>query len=118
MRPALLLTLLAGCAAAPPRPGFVAIYRWRVNPGCEAAFTAAWHAEAERYRDTWGSAGARLHRADDGSFVATAFWPSRDAWAHAPRPLDLPQAEAVLDRCVAERGEALHLGPVDDVPAR
>lgn len=109
------LLLLAGCAAAQRPPGFVAIYRWQVKPGCEGEVRAAWRAEAERYRAKYRSCGARLHREDDGTFVSTAFWKSREAWASAPRPIDLPEAEATLDRCIVAKVEELHLAPVEDV---
>lgn len=117
LRPlALLLALGTGCAAHAARaPGFVAIYRWQLKPGCEDAARAAWRVEAERYRARYGSCGARLHRADDGTFVATAFWRSREAWAAAPRPIDAPEAEATLNACIVQKVEELHLVPVEDV---
>jgi hypothetical protein len=93
----------------------VAIYRWRVKPDCEDRVRAAWRAEAERYRTRYGSCGARLHRADDGSLVSTAFWRSREAWASVPRPIDLPEAEATLNACITEKVEELDLVPVEDV---
>ncbi len=114
--PVLLLT--ASCTtvrAAHSPPGFVAIYRWEIKPGCEDAVRAAWRVEAERYRARYQSCGARLHREDDGTFVSTAFWPTRDAWASAPRPIDTPEAEAVLNRCIVSKVFELHLAPVEDV---
>jgi len=110
--------LLAACAAShATQPGFVAVYRWQVKPGCEEAVEAAWRAEAERYRAKYGSCGARLHREDDGTFVSTAFWRSRDAWSSAPRPIDAPEAEATLNRYITAKVEELHLTPVVDVAA-
>jgi len=121
-RPLALVPLLlsAACAAQPraaKAPGYVAIYRWQVKPGCEAEVGAAWRVEAERYRARYGSCGARLHREDDGTFLSTAFWPSRQAWATAPRPIDAPEAEATLNRCITAKVEELHLVPVEDVAA-
>jgi len=113
-----LVLLLADCSRAVPAPAFVSIYRWQVARGCEPDFVRAWQAEAERYRDRYGSRGSRMHRAEDGTFVATAFWASKEAWAAAPRPLDLPSAEAVLNRCIEARVSELHLDVVDDIEAR
>lgn len=109
---------LTACATAPRRPGFVAIYRWQVKPECQEAFVSAWTAEAERYRDRYGSLGSRLQRAEDGTYVATAFWESARAWSSVPRPLDLPAADAVLNRCIESKVEELHLSVASDVPLR
>ena len=85
MRHLVLTTvLLVACGhSRPVQQGsdFVAVYRWHVRPGCEARFVAAWEAETLRFRARWGSHGTRLFRADDGTFVATALWPS---WAAPP----------------------------------
>ncbi len=113
-----LLVALGGCATAPRPPNYVAIYRWQVKPECHDAFVAAWQAEAERYRDRYGSLGSRLHQAEDGSFVATAFWESERAWSSAPRPLDLPEAESVLNRCIEAKLDELHLTVERDVARR
>jgi quinol monooxygenase YgiN len=59
---------------------FAAIYRWNVHPGCEEEFSHAWVELTRLIRQFLGSLGSRLHRADDGSFVAYAQWPSRSAW--------------------------------------
>jgi hypothetical protein len=121
--PTLLLAAVVlgtGCASATPAlrpPGFVAIYRWSVKSGCEASVQSAWRLEAERYRARYGSCGARLHREEDGTFVSTAFWASRAAWAAAPRPIDLPSAESTLNACIVAKVEELHLTPVEDVAA-
>jgi hypothetical protein len=87
-----------------------------LKPGCDREVLDAWHQEASRYRDRYGSLGSRLHQSEDGSWVATAFWSSRQAWAAAPRPLDLPVAEQVLNRCIESKVEELHLTVEDDVP--
>lgn len=81
---------------------FVAIYHWRVKPGREAAFRAAWIAVTEATYRTYGSLGSRLHRDTDGAWVAYAQWPSRDAWEAAWKrgePAD-PAATAAMRDCV------------------
>jgi quinol monooxygenase YgiN len=62
---------------------FVAVYLFRVKPGMEEQFRQAW---AERTREIIkesGSLGSRLHRNEDGAFVAYAQWSSRKAWQDA-----------------------------------
>jgi len=121
MRLHLAFLLCAGCTAVTPAvrapPGFVAIYRWTIKDGCENAVRAAWRVEAERYRARYASCGARLHREADGTLVSTAFWPSREQWAAAPRPVDTPDAEDALNRCIVSKVEELHLTPLEDVAA-
>lgn len=58
---------------------FIALYRWRLKPGCEKQFEEAWSAITPYYRDSFGSSGSRLHRGSDGLFYAYAIW----AWADA-----------------------------------
>lgn len=56
--------------------GFVAVYRWRVAPGDEAAFRKAWGETTMALREA-GGYGSCLRRTEDGLFVAVAPWPDR-----------------------------------------
>ena len=49
---------------------FVAVYWWRVHPGKEDQFRAAWRRGTEHITRIYGSYGSRLHRERDGRFVA------------------------------------------------
>ena len=94
--------------------GFAVVYRWRVIPGREAEFVAAWRTLTAALRES-GSLGSRLHRAADGTWLAYAQWPSRHAWETARTPTD--EAEAALRRlrdATEERLEPLLLEPVAD----
>ncbi|MGA9796386.1 MAG: antibiotic biosynthesis monooxygenase family protein [Rhizomicrobium sp.] len=62
---------------------FVAVYWWRVRPGKEEQFRAAWRRGTELIKLRFGGLGSRLHRADDGRFVAYAQWADRAAWQRA-----------------------------------
>lgn len=114
-----LLLVLAGCVHAPargPAPRFMAIYRWRVREECAARFVAAWEAETARFHARWGSRGTRLYRADDETFVATALWPSEEAWSRAhAQPIDVPWAEAVNAACIERKEQELHLQLLEDL---
>jgi hypothetical protein len=51
----------------------------------EQQFMTAWGQLTDAMRERCGSAGSRLHRSDDGTFVGYAVWPSRqvrDACRH------------------------------------
>src|SRR3546814_19871532 len=65
-------------------PTFVAAYWWRVHPGKEDQFRAAWRRGTELIREKYGSLGSRLHREarPDGTtrFVGIAEWPDRATW--------------------------------------
>src|SRR3546814_5943838 len=68
-------------------PTFVAAYWWRVHPGKEDQFRAAWRRGTELIREKYGSLGSRLHREarPDGTtrFVGIAEWPDRATWQAA-----------------------------------
>ncbi len=56
-------------------PGtFAVMYRWRIHPGMEQDFIAAW-TEVTKALVEGGSFGSRLHLADDGTYVGYAQWP-------------------------------------------
>ena len=62
---------------------FVAVYWWRVHPGKEEQFRAAWRRGTDHIRDKYGSCGSRLHRDADGRFVGYAEWPDEATWRAA-----------------------------------
>ena len=62
---------------------FVALYWWRVHPGKEEQFRAAWRRGTELITARYGSHGSRLHRAPDGRFIAIAEWPDEATWRRA-----------------------------------
>ncbi|HYB11056.1 MAG TPA: antibiotic biosynthesis monooxygenase [Alphaproteobacteria bacterium] len=59
---------------------FVLLYEWRVKPGRESEFVEAWSNLTRLIYKRRGSLGSRLHRTEDGRFIAYAQWPGRDAW--------------------------------------
>jgi heme-degrading monooxygenase HmoA len=72
---------------------FVALYRWRLKEGCEGRFREGWRRRTLEIYRRCGSLGSRLHRAEDGTWVAYAQWPSRRAWEEA-RGVAAEDAEA------------------------
>src|SRR3546814_16923906 len=79
--------LIASSGRMKAEPTFVAAYWWRVHPGKEDQFRAAWRRGTELIREKYGSLGSRLHREarPDGTtrFVGIAEWPDRATWQAA-----------------------------------
>ena len=73
---------------------FVAVYRWRLKEGQEGRFREGWRRLTEELARERGGLGSRLHRADDGEWVAYAQWPDRRAW-EAGASGEVADAEAV-----------------------
>lgn len=99
-----------------PAFGFAVIYRWRLKPGTEASFRAAWENVTRIIRDEHGGLGSRLHRVDDGSYLAYAQWPDRASWAamQSAPPVD-PVAWTEMVDCVEERLAPILLEPLADL---
>ena len=92
---------------------FAVLYRWRLHPGREAEFTAAWADLTRVIRTTSITGGSRLHRTDDGLYVAYAVWPS--PWSDAsvgPHP-----AMDIMTACIAERFPSEPLAIAEDLLA-
>jgi quinol monooxygenase YgiN len=106
---------------------FCVIYRFKVRAGQEDTFRDAWRRLTEAIRDRSGGLGSRLHRSDDGWWIAYAQWPDRAAWERArgnPIPADA-EAQERMAGAIEERLPPLLLEPHDDllvpshgVPAR
>ena len=54
-----------------PTTGFMVIYRWRLNPGKEQQFLDCWTRNTPIIAERCGGLGSRLHRAEDGTWLAT-----------------------------------------------
>src|SRR4030095_13617684 len=92
----------------------IVIYRWRSKPEQEEVFVRGWLRVTQAIYRTRGSLGSRLHRADDGTWVAVAQWPDRSTWqlAHDAGPADSDGGEMM--RSSAELVSEEHLEVVDD----
>ena len=92
---------------------FAVVYRWRLHPGREEQFADGWARVTRAIAATCGSFGSRLHRADDGTWVAYARWP--DAAARERCAFDEPEGERLMAEAVAERFPELRLELVTDL---
>ena len=96
--------------------GFVVIYRWRLHPGKEQQFIDSWTRNTPQIIQRCGGLGSRLHRADDGSWLAYAQWPDRSTWE---RSYSVPDWESEAARqlskeAVAETFPRILLEPQQD----
>jgi quinol monooxygenase YgiN len=96
--------------------GFYVIYRWKLIPGKEDQFVAAWQTMTEEIRAHAGGLGSRLHESDDGTWVAYAGWPSREAWETADvKTGAAEQAARQMGDAVDDRLDPILLEPVADL---
>jgi ribosomal-protein-alanine N-acetyltransferase len=65
---------------APHSKPFALIYKWKLKPGSELSFQEAWARRTLEIKRQHGALGSRLHRCEDGSWIAYAQWPSRSQW--------------------------------------
>lgn len=78
---------------------FIVVYRWRIHPGCEAEFRAAWEELSAQYIQLRGQRDAKLTEGEDGVWVGKAIWPDRDDYI-------LALERGVTDARVANRMNA------------
>ena len=97
---------------------FAVIYRWRLKRGREGEFRSAWERLTKAICKERGGRGSRLHRADDGTWLAYAHWPERARWERA-RELESPdkQAAAQMRSCIDEAMPPLPLELIADMLA-
>ncbi|MFP5263535.1 MAG: antibiotic biosynthesis monooxygenase family protein [Blastocatellia bacterium] len=71
---------------------FIVVYRWKLKEGMEDRFRQGWRAATEAISQRYGSLGSRLHKADDGAWVAYAQWPDKERWEamRGGSPADVP----------------------------
>jgi len=90
---------------------FVAAYWWKVKPGKEEQFRAAWRRGTELIRAKYGSLGSRLHREngpDGPRFIGVAEWPDRATWQaafDAKMVYDEPATRAAFVDAIAEAAD-------------
>ena len=78
---------------------FVVLYRWRIKAGHENEFRDAWRRATDKIADRYGARGSRLHRVEDGTWLAYAQWPDRQRWQtmRSSAPV-APEDFAIMER--------------------
>ncbi len=95
---------------------FAVIYRWQLNPGMERQFQDGWHRVTVAILDRCGSFGSRLHRCEDGTWLAYARWPSAEARSRCfeGEPVDA-EASRLMREAIAYEDDDLLMAVVDDL---
>jgi hypothetical protein len=83
-------------------------YRWRLHPGREGDFKAAWATVTAALRNA-GSEGSALFRASDGTWCGVARWPNREAREMALNLPGLEGASAAMADAIEQHVETLEL---------
>lgn len=94
---------------------FIALYRWKVKEGQEKEFIEGWRRRTEEIYRRCGSLGSRLHRAEDGTWVAYAQWPDRRTYDAAQSvPVGDAEARAMMRESVEESYPDVYMEVVGD----
>ncbi len=81
---------------------FCVVYEFKVKPDGEKKFTEAWHTVTQDVIGQYGSLGARLHKSDQGDWIAYAQWPDRESWKVGHAVIDAEARQLHVDDCLAE----------------
>jgi len=93
---------------------FCVVYQWQVKPEKEEEFRHSWRTITEAIFRQHGALGSRLHKSDDGSWIAYAQWPSRDRWQNHSETLGVELARSKQSECLLETVKILHTLTVTD----
>lgn len=80
---------------------YVVIYQWRLRPGMEEQFAEGWELVTRAIKGKCGSYGSRLHRADDGTYIAYARWPDSETRLLCQHDED--RGATLMSEAIAER---------------
>jgi heme-degrading monooxygenase HmoA len=95
---------------------FIAVYRWKLKEGLEQKFREGWRRRTGEIYRKCGSLGSRLHRAEDGTWVAYAQWPDRQSWEAARQvPVGDREAPAMMKESVEVSYPEMLLELTDDL---
>lgn len=95
---------------------FIALYCWKVKEGREKNFLEGWQRLTEEIYQRCGSLGSRLHRAEDGLWIAYAQWPDRQTY-DAARTVPGVDAEArtMFRESIEEAYPDIYMNVTDDL---
>lgn len=96
---------------------FCVIYTFKVRSGMEESFIAGWSRLTEAIRETRGGMGSRLHKSENGWWVAYAQWPDRQTWEASQTVNDSPDIEAsnLMTEAIEDRAPPILLEPIIDL---
>lgn len=95
---------------------FIALYRWKIKEGHENKFLEGWHRRTVEIYQHCGSFGSRLHKAEDGIWVAYAQWPDRQTYDAAQSiPVIDTEARLMFRESIEEAYPDIYMNVVDDL---
>ena len=95
---------------------FIALYRWKIKKGSEAKFQEGWRRLTLEIRSNRKGLGSRLHKAEDGTFIAYAQWKDKETWEKAwEMPTIDEEAAEMMRESVEERLPTVFMEVVDDL---
>lgn len=96
---------------------FYVIYTFKVTPGMEDSFIEGWSRLTEAIRESRGGMGSRLHKSDNGWWVAYAQWPDRQTWESSQTIFESPDIEAsnLMTEAMEDRKAPILLEPIIDL---
>ena len=92
------------------------LYRWKLKPGREAEFEAAWTDGTLRIHQACGSYGAVLHKGEDGLYWSYAAWPDEADRQQCFEDHDWFSQDCfrAMQACIAERFDEIPLSVTHD----
>ncbi len=66
---------------------FAVIYQFKVKENMRSEFINAWKQLTQLIYEYEGSLGSRLHKQNDGVYLAYAQWPDKDTWKNSGNKL-------------------------------
>jgi quinol monooxygenase YgiN len=101
----------------PKSINFCVIYTFKVRSGMEDSFMEGWSRLTEAIRETRGGLGSRLHKSDNGWWVAYAQWPDRQTWESSQTVFESPDIEAsnLMTEAIEDRVPPILLEPIIDL---
>ena len=93
----------------------VFVYRWRLKPGFEEQFREGWKRITLEALEEHSSFGSRLHRGENGDWLAYAVWPSKAARdKYFQEGVKDDEAVEMMTSAVEHRYDELHMEVTDD----
>ena len=94
---------------------FIALYRWKLKTGQEKRFQEGWRRITEKIYRKNGSLGSRLHKAEDGTWVAYAQWTNKETWESRSNALTDLEALAMFRESIEISQPEIYMEVVDDL---
>ncbi|MBM1107791.1 antibiotic biosynthesis monooxygenase [Aurantibacter crassamenti] len=95
----------------------VVIYKFNVINGFENDFEIVWEKLTEAFMNYSGGLGSRLHKDEEGNYMAYAQWPNKETWEQAGSKLPETTNELIqaMKRSCESTDVLFHLDITNDL---